>query len=58
MKTLFFVMTLAISFGAFASENMASDCSKTLHSEDRENSKVELDNILEVETGEASAVEQ
>ena len=50
MKTLFFIMTLAFSLGAFASENMASDCSKTLHSEDRENSKVDLDKQPEAES--------
>jgi hypothetical protein len=42
MKTLL-VLILVFSFSAsFASENMASDCNKTLHSEDRENTKESL----------------
>lgn len=58
MKTLFFIMTLTLSLGALASENMASDCTKTLHSEDRSNSKEDLDKKPEVETRGASATQQ
>ena len=57
MKTLIFILTLTVSLGAFASENLASDCTKTLHSEDRENSKDNLDAGTETETREASAVQ-
>lgn len=58
MKTMLFVMTLALSLGAFAGEDMASDCSKTLHSEDRENSKLDLDKQPEADSSRASAVQQ
>lgn len=58
MKTLFFIMTLTLSLGAFASENMASDCTKTLHSEDRINSKEDLDKKPEVESSGASVTQQ
>lgn len=58
MKTAFFILTLSLSLGAVASENMASDCTKTLHSEDRNNSKEDLDKKPVVETRGASATQQ
>lgn len=58
MKTVFYIITLTLSLGAFASENMASDCTKTLHSEDRSNSKEDLDKKPVVETSGASATQQ
>lgn len=58
MKTVVFLMILTLSMGAFASENMASDCTKTLHSEDRSNSKEDLDKKPEVESSGASVTQQ
>jgi hypothetical protein len=58
MKIVLFIMTLTLSLGAYASENMASDCNKTLHSEDRSNSKEDLDKKPEVESSGASVTQQ
>ena len=58
MKTVLFLMILALGSSAYASENMASDCNKTLHSEDRSNSKEDLDKKPEVESSGASVTQQ
>ena len=57
MKTILFIMTLTLSLGAFASENMASDCTKTLHSEDRGNPKEDTDKKPPQESSGASATQ-
>jgi hypothetical protein len=43
MKTLFAAFLLVVAFGSFASENQASDCPRTLHSDERENTKSSSD---------------
>jgi hypothetical protein len=58
MKTLLIILTLSLMTASWASQNMASDCTKTLHSEDRSNSKEDLDKKPEVETSGASATQQ
>lgn len=41
MKTLVATFLLLVAFGSFASENQASDCPRTLHSDERENTKTD-----------------
>ena len=44
MKTLLAAMVIAVSVSpAFATENQASECPYTLHSEERENTKSSLE---------------
>ena len=57
MKTLIFVMTLAFSLGAFASENMGPSSDRTLCAEERENTKVNLGGGSEDDTKSAGAVQ-
>jgi hypothetical protein len=39
MKTFFAIAMLVMSLSGFASENQGSECTRTLHSDERENSK-------------------
>ena len=57
MKTLFAVILLAVSIGtSFATENQASDCPLTMHSEDRENTKASMQDKSQDQTSEQGAV--
>ena len=48
MKTLLAAMLFVVSVGTtFASENQASECQNTLHSDERENSKTSLEDRSE-----------
>jgi|GEM_PF-4133969 len=56
MKTLLVTFLMVVSVGTtFASENMASDCQNTLHSDERENSKTSLEDRSQDKEREKSA---
>lgn len=56
MKTLLAAMLLVVSVGTcFASENQASECQNTLHSDERENSKTSLEDRSQEREREQSA---
>lgn len=56
MKTLLVTFLMVVSVGTtFASENMASDCQNTLHSDERENSKTSLEDRSQEKEREQSA---
>jgi Ni/Co efflux regulator RcnB len=56
MKTLLAAMLLVVSVGtSFASENQASECQNTLHSDERENSKTSLEDGSQKKEREQSA---
>ena len=57
MKIVLFIMTLTLSLGAFASENMAPGSDRTLCAEERENTKVNFTSESEEDSSEASALE-
>jgi hypothetical protein len=57
MKFLVILSVLMLSLTAFGAENMASDCTRTLHSEDRENTKAD-NSVRPKESSSQGAVSQ